>query len=270
MNQPDQPDRNLKYDSVADIGYILDHFPVQNRIVKHWLPLVIGLIMILAAGALMTNLALRVWTAIQLHGRAILLTVFPFPTAFYALILIGGIIIVTLVSVHWSDSITLFEMGLVRYQRNRAKIWQYHATQRFDNQVNQVIFGGSIVSTRVKVILEDSTRRWVIRNNYIRMDELIHLLRLNILPGLVKRTHHRLAEGEIIEFHKRLEANQNGLTINGKLTPYDQIETVIHNQWIKLHQKGQPELLLFKSQLSNITNLDVLLDLLNIPSNPTY
>ncbi|MBW6465609.1 MAG: hypothetical protein K0B06_03805 [Brevefilum sp.] len=270
MNPPDQPDRQLEYDRIADMGHVLDHFPVQNRIVKRWLPLVFGVIMILSGIALTANLIFRMRSAIQLHGRAILLTILPSPTACYALILIGGIIIVTLVRVHWSDNITLFQMGFVKDQGNRVKFWQYQAIQRFDSHVKQVIFGGSIVSTQVKVILEDNHKRLLLRNNYIGMDDLIHLLRLNILPGLIERANHRLAEGGKIEFHKRLQATQHGLIINGNLTQLDQIETVIQNQLIKLHQKGQPELLLFKSKLSNIKNLDVLLDLLSIPPNPNY
>jgi hypothetical protein len=102
------------------------------------------------------------------------------------------------------------------------------------------------------------------------MDDLIHLLRLNILPGLVERAHQRLADGETIKFHMGLQATQDGLNINGDLSPYDQIETVIHNQVIKLHQKGNPEVVVFKSKISHVTNLDVLLDLLKIPPNPTY
>jgi hypothetical protein len=270
MNQPDQPDRQLEYDRIADMGHILDHFPVQNRIFKHWLPLVFGVIMILAGIALTANLIFWIRAAIQLHGRAILLTILPSPTAYYALILLGGIIITTLVRVHWSDSITLFQTGFVKNQGNRGKIWQYQATQRFDSHVKQVIFGGSIVSTQVKVILEDNHKRLVLRNNYIHMDDLIHLLRLNILPGLIERADHRLAEGGKIDFHKRLQATQHGLIINENLTSLDQIETVIQNQWIKLHQKGEPEFLLFKSKLSNIKNLDVLLGLLSIPPSPTY
>jgi len=271
MHQPDQQSHPLENDSVADLGHVLDHFPVQNHIIKRWLPLILGVLTILAVIALSVDLLNRMWTAIQLHGRAILLGIFPFPTAFYALLLVTGILMIFLARVHWSDSITLFETGFVKYTRNRVRIWQYAATQSFDSHVKQVIFGGSIVSTRVNVILEDSThKRWVIRNNYIRMDDLIHLLRLKILPGLVERAHQRLADGETIKFHKGLQASQDGLNINGDLSPYDQIETEIHNQVIKLHQKGNPEVPVFKSKISNVTNLDVLLDLLKIPPNPTY
>jgi hypothetical protein len=270
MNQQYQPDPQSEYDQNASMGHVLDHFPVQNRIVKHWLPLVFGVILILAGIALTANLIFRMQAAVQLHGRAILLTILPSPTAYYALILFGGIIITILVRVHWSDSVTLFQMGVVKEQGNRGKTWQYQTTQRFDSHIKQVIFGGSTVSTRVKVILEDNHRRLILRNNYIRMDDLIHLLRLNILPGLIERANHRLAEGGKIEFHKSLQATQHGLIINENLTSLDQIETVIQNQWIKLHQKGQPELLLFKSKLSNIKNLDVLLGLLSIPPSPTY
>lgn len=271
MNHPHQHNKRSEKNTVAELGRVLDHFPVQNHIIKRWLTLVLGVLMILVAIALTANLIYRMWTAIQFHGRAILLGVLPFPTAFYALFLVGGIIMVSLARVHWSDNITLYEMGVVKYTRNRVRIWQYAATQSFDSNVKQVVFGGSIVSTRVKVTLEDSThRRWVIRNDYIRMDELIHLLRLNILPGLVERAHHRLAGGETIKFHRGLQATQDGLNITGNFTPYDQVETVIHNQVIKLHQKGNPEIFLFKSKISQVTNLDVLLDLLKIPPNPTY
>jgi len=271
MQQTDQQSHPIENDSVANLGRILDHFPVQNRIIKRWLPLVLGLLVILASITLTLYRLNRMWTAIQFHGRAILLGSFPFPMAFYVFILVSGIIMVFLARLHWSDSITLFETGFVKYTRNRVRIWQYTATQRFDSHVKQIMFGGSIVSTQVNVILEDGTNRhWVIRNDYIRMDELMHLLRLNILPGLVERAYQRLADGETILFQKDLQATQDGLNINGDLKPYDQIETVIHNQVIKLHQKENPEVLVFKTKLFHVKNLDLLLDLLKIPPNPTY
>jgi hypothetical protein len=271
MLQPDQHSRPSENNYAANLGRIVDHFPVQNRITKHWLLMVMGLLMILAAIALSMNMAFRMWTAIQFHGRAVLLGFFPFPTAFYPIILSTGILMVFLARAHWSDSITLFETGFVKYIRNNVRVWQYADTQRFDSQIKQVIFGGSIVSTRVSIILEDSTKRyWVIRNDYIRMDELIHLLRLKILPGLVERARQSLADGETIKFHKGLQATQDGMIIDGDLLPYDQIEAMINNRVIKLHQKGSPEILLFKSKISNITNLDLLLDWLKIPPNPTY
>jgi hypothetical protein len=271
MHQPEQQCLPLENDRVTDLGHVLDHFPVQNHIIKRWLLLILGVLTILAVITLTVNLVNRMWTAIQLHGRAILLGIFPFPTAFYALLLVTGILMVFLARIHWSDSITLCDTGFVKNNRNSVHIWQYADTQSFDSHIKQIIFGGSIVSTRVKVILEDSThKRWVIRNNYIRMDDLILLLRLKILPGLVERAHQRLADGETIKFHKDLQATQDGLSINGEFTPYDQIETVIHNQLIKLHQIDNPKVLKFKSKISHLTNLDVLLDLLNIPPNPTY
>jgi hypothetical protein len=270
MSQPNQENHPLTYDRGEDLGHVLVHFPVQNQIIKRWLPLISGVLMVLGAITLTTNLVYRMLTAIQFHGRAVILGALPFPLAFYVLIFVGGITLISLARIHWSDSITMFETGFAKCSRNRIHIWPYEATQRFDSHVKQTIFGGSIVSTQVNVILEDNSRRWVIRNDYNRMDELIHLLRLNILPGLVERAHQRLADGETIRFHEDLQATQGGLTINGDLFPYDQIETEIHNQVIKLHQKEKPEVFVFKSKISNITNLDLLLDLLNIPPNPIY
>jgi hypothetical protein len=270
MHQPDQQNHLLINDSDEDLGHVVDHYPVQNHIIKRWLPLILGVLMVLVAIALTANLIYRLLTAIQFHGRAIILGVLPFPMTFYVLIIIGGIILIFLARVHWSDSITMFETGFTKCSGKRVHIWPYQATQRFDSHIKQAIFGGSIVSTQVNVILEDSNRRWVIRNDYIRMDDLIHLLRLNILPGLVERAHQRLADGETIRFHEDLQATQDGLTINGDLFHYDQIETEIHNQVIKLHQKDKPNVSVFKSKISNITNLDLLLDLLNIPPNPIY
>jgi hypothetical protein len=269
MHQPDQKYFPTDHNRVADLGHVLDHFPIHNHFIKRWVPLILGVLMILFAIALTTNLIYRMWTAIQFHGRAILLGVLPFPTAYYVLMFVGGIFMISLAKIHWSDSITLFETGFVKYSRNRVCIWPYATTQRFDSHVKQVIFGGSIISTRVNIILEGSAhKRWVIQNDYIHMEDLIRLLRLKILPGLVERTRQRLADGETIKFHKGLQATQDGLDINGDLSSYDQIEIVIDNHMIKLHQKENPEVFVFKSKLSSITNLDLLLELLKIPPKP--
>ena len=270
MFQPNQQNHPIENDRVADLGHVVNHFPIQNHIIKRWLSLILGVLMILFALAFTINLIYQMWTAIQVHGRAILLSVLPFPTALFALMLVGGSIMLSQVRVHWSDSITLFETGLVKFTRNRVRIWPYATTHRFDSHIKQIIFGGSNVNTRMKIILEGNIhKRWVIRNDYIRMEELIHLLRLKILPGLVERARQSLADGETIKFHKGCQATQDGLNINGELSPYDQTEAMIHNHVIKLHQKGNPGDILFKSKISNIKNLDLLLDLLKNPPNPT-
>lgn len=200
--------------------------------------------------------------AIQAHGRAIILGIFPFPILTYAAIFVVGILFVFLAKVHWWDSITLFENGLIKDQAHRVQVWYYENTERFDSSLNQILFGGSLIGLRANIVLEDDNKnRLVIRNNYIHMSDLVETLRNSVLPRLFQEAREQLLAGKTRHFNNNLHARALGLEINGELFAYDQINAEINNRAIKLYHKESPKDPVYKSKISRIRNLDLLLDL---------
>lgn len=252
------------------LGQLLEHFPVSNQKTKRWLPLLLGGAAILASVALTFHLVYVTWLRINIHGRAIIVGIFPLPLGLYGLMCIAGILVLVLAIIHWGDSISLFENGLLEHTAKKEKTWLYDETDRFDSHIIQIMFGGSVVTTRVRIILEGgANNRWVIQNQYERMTDLIQTLRQNILPGLFERARQRLIDGESLPFHQDLQATDRGLCIIDDLTPYGDVEPVIKNRVINLHKKDDPNHVLFKSQITEINNLDLLLDLFDNPPDQT-
>jgi hypothetical protein len=248
------------------MGRMVDHFPVHNYLYKRWLPLLLGCGLILATIGLTLYLALTTWARINIHGRAVILGILPFPIAAYAIVFVIGILLIIYAIIHWRDSMTLFETGFLQRSVQEEKTWMYDDTIRFDSHITQIMFGGSVVTTKERIILENGVNsRWVIRRPYTQMGKFIQTLRQNILPGLIDRTRQQLSDGAVMTFHKRLQATYSGLRINEDPVAFGEVHFEIKNRVIKLHQKDQPDKVLFKSQVTHIKNLDLLLDLLENP-----
>ena len=248
------------------MGRTVDHFPVHNYLLKRWLPLLLGCGLILVTIGLTVHLVLTTWARINVHGRAIILGVFPWPIAAYGIVFVTGILLIIHAIIHWNDSITLFETGFLQHSAKREKSWLYDDTIRFDSHITQIMFGGSVVTTKERIILENGNNiRWVIRRPYTQMVELIQTLRQNILPGLFDRARKQLTENAVLTFHKHLQATDIGLRIKDEHAAFGEVQSTITNRVLKLHQKDQPDKVLFKTQVTHIQNLDLLLDLLENP-----
>lgn len=249
-----------------DLGHIIGYFPTRNYHFKRWLPLIGGILTILVAISLIINLILNTTTSIQSHGPAIVLSVVPFPLAGYLILLFVGIIIVFFSRIHWWDSITLFETGVIKEKGKSVQVWHYNNTNQFDNNITQIMFGGSIIGGRLRILMEDeSKRQFTIRNRYTRMPDLVQTLRAKVLPGLFQRARQRLSDGKEIQFNDKLKAYDKGLEVNKEIIPYDAITAKITQNSLKLHQKTNSKKLLFRSAIPKIRNLDLLLDLIENP-----
>ncbi len=248
------------------LGETLAVFPSHNQMIKRWGALIFGAALIISSIGLTFLLVSQTWDRINIHGRAVILSAFPHPTALYALIFIVGLLLVTLAVIFWQDGIHLFEQGLLQRSARKSKIWTYENTTRFDSHLTQVTFAGSMVSTAVKLILEDQAgQRLVIRNRYKNMPALIETLRATIVPLLIEKSRQRLRKGEDLVFHKDLKAHQDAITINGEDVPYEAVEITVENQVLKLHKAGDLKKVYYKSRVYDIQNLDVLINLLENP-----
>lgn len=266
MVQPIFKRKSEGEDYTEKLGKELDHFPIRNQFITRWLLLAIGIFAILNASVLLLTLIIKTWRGVQIHGRGFLLWAFSMPVAPYVLLFVTGVLLVYLAKIFWWDGITVFEIGLLKKTREHDQIWRYQDCQRFDNYITQIKLGGSIIAYRVKLILEDeSNRNLVIRNQYDRMEELIEIIRLGVLPGLLQRARQRILRDETLTFHHEIKADRNGLNIKGELIPYNQITPEIKNEVLKLYQKDDQNELIIKSHLEQISNLDLLLDLIENP-----
>lgn len=228
--------------------------------------MILGSLSILAAVGLAVNLAIHTWDRINIHGRAIILSIFPFPAILYLLLLMIGALLVTLSMITWQDGLDLYSQGLSRRTGRKVKTWLFEDTNRFDTQITQVTFGGSMVSSRMKIIFERSKDDYlVLHNSYEQMPDLVDQLRALVLPELIRKSRQRLLLGESLHFHKNIQASMQGLMVQGNPIPYKTIAITFENQAVKLHALDNPKQVFFKSQIQHISNLDLLINLLENP-----
>jgi hypothetical protein len=266
MSKQNHSQNSTKSDPTEMLGEVLGHYPIYRQGSKRWTRILVGVLAILSSIGLIILLGIKTWDRINIHGRALILSVFPLPTVLYAFLFFAGVILIILAIIYWRDGITLFEKGLVQITARKVKTWDYQGTNRFDSHIAQVTFGGSLVSTRMKIILENKENsRLVIHNRYERMTELIEALRTLILPNLIVESRRQLLLGAELVFHKKIRANQSAMMINGEQIPYDNLAVVVENQAIKLHDKADPSQVVFKSKIQHIKNLDLLFALLENP-----
>lgn len=250
----------------AKLGQSLAEYPRRNWQVNRWLFLILGILSTLTSIGLTTLLASETLNRINNHGRAVILSVVPLPIALYGLLFVFGSVLIILVIVFWQDHISVFTKGLIVRTARRDTTWLYQDTVRFDSYINEINFGGSAVSTQVKIILVSrSDQRWVIRNRYDKMNELIESLRTLILPTLIADGRQRLTHGDTLAFHKHLIAGQHGLQVKNAIIPFTSVEHSFDNKVFSLYDKEDRKSVLFKAKIHQITNLDLLVNLLDDP-----
>ena len=262
---------NLKHPSNADprrdqLGNILENHPVQNQGLRRWLTVFLGGLTVLASIGFIVLLGINTCDRINIHGRAVLLNVIFYPAILYAGMLIAGVLAISLAVLFWQDGVTLYEKGMVQIKAKRTRSWLYADTTRFDSHISRISFGGSTVSLRVKIILENADhQRLVIRNRYRKILEMIENLRGKILPELIRKCQDRLLMGEKLYFHKHLQVDQNRIFIKMVEFPNNKINLSLQNQFLTLREKDNPKKVLLKLHCHRVRNFDVLIDLLDTP-----
>ncbi len=248
------------------LGALLGYFPLQNRGLKRWFPLILGGLLFLASTGLIIVLVINACERITLHGRAIILSVFPYPAILYGGMFMAGLLAVSLALIFWDDGLTLYESGLVLCKARREHLWVFKAINRFDSHITKVTFGGSPVNVRVAIILEEKAkRRLVINSHNANSLALTESLRDLILPELIIKSRQSLLMGNRLFFHRHLQANQHEIIIHGRPLPINSIAYRQKNQVITLYAKDKPEEIYLKLKCYQVRNLDVLIDLLNNP-----
>ena len=167
---------------------------------------------------------------------------------------------------HWDDKLIFERNELIRRNGKNQEVWPYKETHSMKSAITNINFGGSIVGTKVKIVLVDEdNHKMTIRNQYQNMADLIETIRSRILPDLYKKTVQELARGGIIQFQNGLTASKEGIEVNQQHLGWDEnITTVVKNNKLILSEENVQEPL-FKSRVKKISNPDLLLCLLDNP-----
>lgn len=258
--------KHPKEDPKIDLGQKLNHYPTRRLGLKRWSAIIIGYLLIISAVLFSLIHFINTWQLVSIHGRAIVLNRISTPLTLLGLILPMGVLMIIFANFHSSDGITLYDKGLLENRGLKEHIWLWESTHRLDTRITKVKFGGSLIALKIKVLLENHQQgRYIIRNRFDSMDDLIYQIRLNVLPLLVKIAHRQLLRGETITFHKNLTATYPGLKINNGLLPWKELSKAqVEKDQLKLYKKNNPGEI-FKSNIQGVKSLDLLLHLIKNP-----
>ena len=258
-------------DDKGSLGPKLDYFPIRKREAKRWTTLIAGIILILVSIGFMVYFSLTGWTAVENHGRAVLLRFLPFVLPLLLIVFPLGVFLMIFSRLHWWDAITAYEKGLYIKKGFRSIIIFWPQIEQFDTRVTNIQFAGSPVNTRVKLILKSKNKRPVtLKNKYRRMSELIQMIREKTLPILAKHALDQMENGQEIRFHQHLVASIDGLKVKDQSINWaDFMKPKVKNGSLSLNDKNG-EIDLFRSSINRVRNLDLLLTLIaNPPSTST-
>ena len=270
MAETHSTDQASDHDLIPDLGKALAHFPAEGWVWKRWMLVIFG--GAVAIGSLIATILLvfEADIAIQRHGRAILLKYLPMPFAPVVLLFpLGGILIFT-AWLNWQNRITVYEKGIRHQKGKRSHSWFWGEFVRLDTRVIHVRFSGSNIASYTRILLGDQhNHQWKIQNHYQQMGQLIHIIRVNVLPIIYQKMVNRLIDGEAITFSKNLQAIRNGLKINGNFSPWHILDKPEIDKGKFLLNHKETREVLFKSRVGQIVNLDSLLQLIKDPPPST-
>lgn len=255
--------QNLKPQSNIDPS--INIFLPKDHNLKRWGMVTLGGLLILAASVFSVLLILKTYTSILRHGRAVLLN----NAIRLPLVLIGipvGVLLIQWAKKHWDDRLILNNQGLIQKIGEKERIWLWEKTENMDTLITNIQFGGSSIGTNLKLLLDDGNQgKWLLRNRYENISDLVEGIREKALPYVYKKAVQKMAQDQEINFHPGLTANKEGIRINKRLIHWaDGTEPQVKNNnfIIKVKKDQEP---LFKTNLKKIKNLDLLLCLFENP-----
>lgn len=268
METPLTKQFSTKADQTQALGAKINSFPAQNLSYKRVIGTALGTSIILAAFGFFIPGFYEFVMAVRLHGRAVVMVHAPSLILLLACLPVG-IAILAFTAINWNNHLELFDYGLVFYRGLRKRIWTWEGTTRLDTRITHIKFGGSIINIRVSLILGKSQDNLTLRNQYEDMSDLVHQIRVLVLPYLVAWASERLNQNHSIEFAKNFLATRKGIEIKGESFSWNQIEMPIikHRKLTFYDSRSQQKL--FQENLNQIINLDLLIYLFNYPPDPT-
>ncbi len=247
-----------------NLGPEIASYPTRNRTYQRVVGTTLGTSIILAALSYFTLGLYELVSAVRLHGRAMVLPHAPSLILMLAFLPVG-VVILLITAANWDNHITLYERGLLLQRWLRQRVWTWETTTRLDTHITHIKFGGSIIDIRVRFILGNPQETLVIRNQYEDMAEVIQKVRAILLPRLVNWAISRFDHNQAVNFSPSLSATRQGFVINGDRYAWRQIEAPIVKNHKLILRKAQDHEKVFQGRVKQISNLDLLIFLVNNP-----
>lgn len=246
-------------------GGMIKHYPIRHQMLKRGFWTLVGFLLLLAALVTFLFGTFNSWSAVQVHGRAVLLRTVPLPLLGFLVASTLGIVILSTTARHWRDTITLYVNGLDLHQGKVQRFLPWQSICQFDARIKVIKFATSNLDVRSIMQLVDETGlAYKVTDRFADLSDLIGQVRNRLLPILYQNTTQHLQAGSAVFFHDQLDARSEGLIIDGEAHPWGTIQGRIHRG--RLHIQQLPgEQTLFKQKTKRIRNLDLLMTLLDNP-----
>ena len=240
-------------------------YPPRHQQLKHWIAVPVSVVLILLSAAAFLYGLFTTWTAIERHGRAVLLKTLPLPLLVAVLCAAVGLTLLITTARHWQDGITLLPTGLLFQDGKQTKAVPFTSITRLDSLVNVVKFATSIVDVHTRAVIEDSRgQRFVITDRTAKAQDLVNRCRTEVLPRLHQETQNALQHGKTVTFHPNLAATRQAILIRNMPYDWQDLTVAIQKRRIALlDQATQRERISLPVQ--KIKNVDILLALFENP-----
>ena len=238
-----------------------DHFPKRRAQVKYWASLIFASLLILLGVLYSGYTIFHSRRLISVHGRAILLNRLPFPIFLILISIVMGIILILHQVNHHHDSIFISKKGFAIHDGKIIISLRWQEIIRMDTRFTDFKFGRTIFYTNREIVLENTDHKlYIIRDRYIEMQDLINIIRSNVLSHLYINAVTKMNGSTPIIFHKRLLAERQGLMFQHQSIPWRSIrKPEIHRNRLIIRENELDKQILINIKLSNIKNLDLLL-----------
>lgn len=234
------------------------YFLVHNWSLNRWLLMIMaGLLLLLSVSVLIRTL-LTSWTAVQIHGRAILLRSIPTPLVISTLVFLVGVILITFTIQHWKDHLQLTAHALVLQRGRHALRWQWDSISALDTHLKRVKFGTGVVSERITIRLRNQDGDLlVLRNPYDDMPEISRQVREHVIPRLLNTI-----PWADIRFHPDLSITPAGIRFKDREIPWQALERAsCVKAHLEIRLRGEKKAAA-RFRLKDISNSDLLLTIL--------
>jgi len=234
-------------------------YPPRRQQLNHWIAIPAGILLILLAAAALLYGFFTTWTAIERHGRAVVLKTLPLPLLVAVLCAVIGLTLLISTARHWRDGITLLPTGLEIQEGRKTNSVPFESITRLDSLVNVV------VDVRTQAVIEDDQgRKHVITDRTTNAQDLVKRCRAEVLPRLFREAQKALQQGGKVEFHPDLAATRQAVLIRNM--PYDwrDLTVALKKRRIALLDKTTRRDLI-SLPVQKIKNADILLALFENP-----
>ena len=261
---PTSPSDQTPYKSVRQ-DELSRFYPIRNHQLKHWVAIPSGILLIAFSVIALGYSFFTTWSAVERHGRAVILKTLPLPLLIFIFTAICGLLILIRTARHWQDGVTLDATGLSIRKGQSEKALSWAGITRLNALVNVVKFATSVVDVRTRAIFEDDQGQSIlITDRFAKAQELVQRCRAKVLPRLYRQTQRALQQGEKVSFHRDLAANNRVVLIRNMPYEWEAVGVVMKRRKITLIEKATQRGLI-TLPIRKLKNTDILMALFENP-----